>query len=665
MAGALKPVILILVLTLPVLTMAQSRRNLADVSLEELVDIEVTSVSRKKQQLSKAAAAIYVLTSEDIRRSGVTSIPEALRMVPGLFVGRIDSSKWAVSARGFPGRFANKMLVLIDGRSVYNNFYSGVYWDQNDTLLEDVDRIEVIRGPGGTMWGANAVNGVINIITKTAQQTQGTRFTAGTGNDEQGYASLRHGGKAGSNVFYRGYGKFSHRGQMRSAAGAPFGDQWSAARAGGRVDWEATGRDTLTIHGDAYQGRASQSVYPNYPFHDRGRFLADRAGSNGGYGMARWERSYSERSALALQGYFHAENRSEDLGDLRALVTDLEFQQQFGLGARNDLLWGGGYRQMRNNTTRGATHSRSYILPEKRTDSLLSVFFQDDITVVRDRLTVSAGTKVQHNSYTGVETQPSARLLWTPTQRLSLWGAISRAVRTPVRLEHDVSLPFRLPPPLPAGAEGVLSGNRDFQSETVAAYEAGWRWQATHRVSFDLAAYTNKYRDNAVVAIGTPRLEGGPSPLLVIPFPFENGKDIRNQGLELASTWKVRRSWSIQANYSFFRELDTRRTFPGLVLDLRGTRMPRHSAQLHSSWNLTRRLSLDLSAQSYSAIPGAAVPGYLRPDVHLAYRLGEQTEISAGVQNLLDPQHPEFIAEDYVRSGEIKRAVYLRLSWGN
>jgi iron complex outermembrane receptor protein len=328
-------------------------------------------------------------------------------------------------------------------------------------------------------------------------------------------------------------------------------------------------------------------------------------------------------------------------------------------------MWGGGYRRLENEIGKVPAQARSYILPEKRIDGLASLFIQDDITVVRDRLVLSLGTKVQHNAYTGLETQPNVRLLWTPNARQTVWAAGSRAVRTPVRLEHDLNLPFEFPAPLPPGTLGVLLGNRQFRSESAVSWEAGWRWQSKSWLSVDVATYLSQHRHLEVFRISTPRLETAPAPRLIVPIPWDNGLTVRNQGVELATTWKLRRRWSLQANYTWFREMDKRQTIPGATIQLHVTASPKHALQMQSSLGITPRLTLNLNGYGYSGVPERPVPGYFRPDANLTYRLGEQTEISAGVQNLLDPRHREFIAEDYVHGAEIKRSVFVRLSWGS
>ncbi|MCP5113239.1 MAG: TonB-dependent receptor, partial [bacterium] len=464
------------------------------VSIEELGSVERCSVARRRRKLSETAAAVYVLSSEDIRRSGATSIPDALRMVPGLHVAQIDANKWAISSRGFNGRFANKMLVLIDGRSVYTNLSSGVYWDQNDVLLEDVERIEVIRGPGATMWGANAVNGVINVITRSAAEAQGVLLAVGAGNADRASAVTRYGSQAGENVHYRTQLKWFNRRQGADQDGIQRPDAESMVRGGGRFDWAVSERDELSVHGDAYRGGARQMIFPNYPLSELAPAELDTVDMSGGYALGRWERHLSDRSDLAFQSSYSEERRMEEFGGGGFRTLDLDFQHRSAAGSRHDLVWGAGFRRIVDRLDKG----RAPFDPDRRRDNLYGTFVQDDITLIPDALIVTLGSKFQHNAYSGFEIQPSARALWKPNHHQGVWGAISRAVRTPSRFLHDLSLDFRLPGgPLPM--TGRLMGSDEVQSESVVAVEAGYRHRINQRVGIDVAVYHNDYDRLATV----------------------------------------------------------------------------------------------------------------------------------------------------------------------
>jgi iron complex outermembrane receptor protein len=597
-------------------------RDLTQISLEELMNIEVTSVSRKEQKLSQTAAAVYVVTQEDIRRSGVTNIPEVLRMVPGLQVARIDSNKWAISSRGFNGRFANKMLVLIDGRSIYTSLYSGVYWDQYDVLLEDVERIEVIRGPGATMWGANAVNGVINIITKSAKDTQGTLITTGTGNEDKASVAVRHGGKHGDKVYYRTYTKYFNRSHLLTESGQAAHDNWDSARSGGRLDWEISDRDFLTIHGDLFKGESRQTIYPNYPVTLWGPPVKDSVGSSGGYALARWERRFSDRSDMALQCYFNDESRNEGFGRGVLRTLDFDFQHRVAASSRHDLMWGLGYRLVASHIGGG----KASFVPSSRTDNLYSTFLQDDIFLVGDRLMLTVGSKFQHNAYSGSEIQPGVRLLWTPNSRQGLWGAVSRAVRTPSRFDHDLRLDFQMPPDIAPGVIGRLMGSKDFQSEAVVSYEAGYRHQLTSRFAVDFAGFYSVY--------------------------------------DRLLTFEQRSLFFDMTHYTWLRLLQDKEVFnPGApVLNEEGD-IPRHQLQFRSNLDVTPTVSFDTAVYYVSALPAIDIPSYVRLDTRFGWRFTKQTEMSIGLQNLLDDRHPEFRPEDYSVISEAKRSAYVKLTW--
>ncbi len=448
----------------------QSKRtDLGDASLESLMNMQVTSASKSPEKLAQVAAAMYVITQEDIRRSGGTSIAELLRMVPGLDVAQINGSTWAISSRGFNDRFANKLLVLIDGRTVYTPLFTGVLWDAQDTLLEDIERIEVIRGPGASLWGANAVNGVINIITKHPRDTQGGLVTAGAGDQERGFGAVRYGAKTGDSGFYRFFAKSFRRGASADALGQDAGDDWYMLRGGFRSDWTLTPRDSLTVQGDIFNGNSGQvvpeirSLAPvvvgNFP----GRNII-----SGGDVLARWSRTISPRSETSLQVYYDRSDR--DLIVFKELrdTVDVDFQHHLAVGARHDIIWGLGYRFTTDQTQGSLTVSFN---PASRGDNLNSAFLQDEISLVPDRLRLTVGIKVEHNDYNGSSVQPDFRLLWTPHPAHALWGAVSRAIGTPGRANSDTRYNASVFP----GPGGVpimvfLLGNPQEEAEEVWAY---------------------------------------------------------------------------------------------------------------------------------------------------------------------------------------------------
>jgi len=470
-----------------------TQRDLTDLSLEELMSIEVTSVSKKEQNLFLTPAAVHVITEEDIRRSGATNIPEALRLVPGLSVAQVDTNKWAITSRGFNGLFASKLLVLIDGRSVYTPLFSGVYWDVQDTLLEDLDRIEVIRGPGATVWGANAVNGVINIITKRSEETQGSFISSGGGSQETGFAGLRYGGSVGEDLHYRIYTKYFNRGNFARSSGLEGADQWDVSRGGFRLDWKVSEKDSLTLHGDFYDGDMGQTlIFPTLspPFTV---VLDDRTQVVGGNLVGRWTRTVFDKSEIEVQTYYdRSERNGALLGEVRDLF-DLELKHHWSRSEGHDVVWGFGYRVTSDELRNSIVVSLD---PLSRTDHLFNGFLQDEITLAPDGLWLTVGSKFEHNSYTGWEIQPSAKLMWMPHHRHALWTGVSRAVRMPARTNSEFRINFAAYPD-PTGLLTLISifGNPDLSAEDLLAYELGYRFQPKSSLSFDVATFYNVYKD--------------------------------------------------------------------------------------------------------------------------------------------------------------------------
>ncbi len=639
--------------------------ELRKLSLEELmrIDVVVTSVGKKPQKLFETAAAVFVITPEDIRRSGVTSIPEALRMVPGVQVAHIDASKWAISARGFNGRFSNKLLVLIDGRSVYTPLFSGVFWDEQDTLLEDIARIEVIRGPGATLWGANAVNGVINIITKQAKDTQGTLITAGAGTEERGFGGVRYGGSLGKAAYYRVYGKYFNRDEFTGRSGPEAADDWAVSRGGFRVDWDASGRDALTLQGDIYAGRAGQTLTFAALTPPFVQTKSLDVSINGGNLLGRWTHSFSPTSTLALQLYYDRTDRDNPSQGKQIRDTlDIDFQHDFGLGKRHDIIWGLGYWFSSDDTEGSFSLSSD---TENRGLNLFSAFVQDDVTLVEDRLRLTLGAKFEYNDFTGFEVQPNARLLWTPYKRHALWGAISRALRTPSRINQDVRFNQRV---IPGDPPVVLSlfGNSDFDSEELLAFELGYRVQPMDRLFADIAAFYNVYDRLRTFEPGVPFLETSPlSSHRVRPFFTANKMDGEAYGVELALDWEPLDGWRLQAVYSYLQiQLHVDGDSGDTISEAAEGESPKHQFSLRSSMDLYRDLALDLWLRYVDNLPSLAVGSYLTLDARLGWKPHKNLELSVVGQNLLDRQHPEFVGEFFdILPTQVERGVYAKLDW--
>ncbi|NIP99105.1 MAG: TonB-dependent receptor, partial [Nitrospinaceae bacterium] len=515
--------------------------DLTKLSLEQLMDIKVTSVSKKPEKAAQAAAAVFVITQEDIRRSGATHIAEVLRMVPGVEVARVDSNKWAVTIRGFNDLFARKLLVLIDGRSVYTGMFSGTFWDTQDTALEDIERIEVIRGPGATVWGVNAVNGVINIITKNAGKTQGALVSGGGGNLDQGFTTMRYGSKMGDQAHYRVYGKWFERDSFEDPNGVDSNDDWNALRGGFRVDWEVNDSDQLTFQGDVYDGNSNSRRFtvlaPGVSTID-----LQKEDVRGGNVLARWTRKFSDQSDMKAQFFYNNEYRQGPVFGQNIHMFDLDIQHRLPIGERHDLVWGVDGRLMTDELKGSFALSFN---PLSDTNYFVNGFIQDQITLIPDQIKFTVGTKLGYNSFSGWEVQPSGRLLWTPNDRHSLWASASRAVRTPSRFEDSSILNFNT---APGPVTFQVNGNPDLKSENLLAYELGYRVKATDKLFLDIATFFNVYNDlltSEPVSVFPP----------VISSQSQNLMKGESWGVEAAATWDAFDFWRIKAAFSWF-ELD-------------------------------------------------------------------------------------------------------------
>ncbi|HWR21020.1 MAG TPA: TonB-dependent receptor [Verrucomicrobiae bacterium] len=643
--------------------------DLTELPLEQLMMIKVTTVSKREEILFNTAAAAYVITGEEIHRSGVRSIPEALRMAPGVDVAQLDANKWAISIRGFNGRFSNKLLVLIDGRSVYTPLFAGVFWDVQDTLLEDIDRIEVIRGPGGTLWGANAVNGVINIITKKAGVAQGGYVEGGGGTEERGFGSVRYGGQFAEGGFYRAYAKYFRRDRFITPAGQDAADDWETYRGGFRTDWDLSADDSLTVQGDMYRGTYGQttmiaSLFP--PFSETSEPTNTFSGGNV---LARWRHRLTERSETILQLYYDRTHRNESLFREDRDTVDLDFQHRVGLGARHDVVWGVDARLSFDDIEGSSTIS---FTRSNRMFHRVGGYIQDQITLIADRLYLTLGTKVEHALFSGFQVQPSARLLWTPADGHAVWAAVSRAVRTPSRAEVDVRSDALTVPPDPTDPSGLptlfrVAGSHDFGSEEVIASEIGYRVKPTDWVMIDITAFYNIYNNLRTTEPGTPFLSSSPAPPHIeVPLRVDNKLAGRTVGVEIATTWRPVSFWKLQLHYSFLDiHLDPDPSSRDTVTKTDEGLSPRHQVQLLSHLNLPWRLQFDTAAYFVDRLPTFDLRRYLRLDVRLGWRPTQAFEINLVGQNLLEGSHREFgtILGDIINTTRVQRSVLVYATW--
>ena len=629
--------------------------KLADLSLEQLSDIRITSVSRTEEKLSSAAAAITVVSAEEIHRSGATNVPEALRMVPGIHVARQNASTWAVSSRGFSSANSRNLLVLSDTRSIYTPLFSGVFWDAQDYLMEDIDRIEVIRGPGASLWGSNAVNGVVSITTKHARDTQGIYTQAIVSTEDQG-AAMRYGGTTEQDVYYRIFLKHSEHDNSH-APNAQSTDDWRISHLGFRADWDASVGDSFTLQGDYYEGHIGQLVPIVRVIGTPGPQGQLEADINGGNILGRWKHQMGERSDVQLRAYYDRTYRDDPSFEDSLDTADIDFQHRMAIGRRHQVLWGMNYRF---NSNKNRSKGVFAVEPETSDNARASLFIQDQIRLFDD-LQLTIGTKFENNDFSGFEVQPTARVAWNLTPSHIIWGAISRAVRVPTRLERDIAVDAGF------GANGELFrlvGNEEFDSEEMLAYEVGYRWHPLGPLSLDLAAFRNQYEGISSLEPGEPFVEGGDQ--VVVPLLATNLTDGHSQGIEAQATYKPAAYWRLTASYSY---LDMNLESAGLDINfeelIEGS-TPRHQLGIRSSldwrdYQFDLQLRYQDEIRSIPAIrTGETIPRYTEMDIRIARRIGEHAEISLVGQNLLNSHHPEF-GEPSAR-GEVERSVYGKIA---
>lgn len=607
-----------------------SLEALKQLTLDQLMNIEVMSVSRRPERLGQTASAIQVITHEDIRQSGASSLPEALRLTTNLQVAQVDSRQWAISARGFNSTTANKLLVLIDGRTVYTPLFSGVFWDAQDVVLSDIERIEVISGPGATLWGANAVNGVINVITKDAKDSRGLMLVGGGGTKLRGFGSARYGGTLGSRATYRIYGKGFARDPTLLPNGQEAPDDWHMGQGGFRLDWDASDRKRLIVQGDLYDGRIGQAS-------------AGDIAISGGSLRAKWSYAVSTNSDFAAQMYYDRTHRDipgtfgEDLD-----IYDVDLQHRVVLGQRHDVVWGAGYRLINDRVTNAPGLA---FLPPHVARQWFTAFVQDEIALAPERLHVTLGTKLEHNDYTGFEIQPSGRVNWTLSPSGTLWTAISRAVRTPSRIDRELFVPAQ--PPY------FLAGGPNFQSEEELSYEVGYRHQ-TGPWLLSLATFYSRYH-----GLRSLEQDSAPAPT---PLVIGNGQDGESYGAELSVKYRVSDRWRWRAGYTELRVHVWPN--PGSTDTSRGaseSHAPNRQLLLQSSMDLPARLRLDGGFRYISEIANQQLPGYAELNARLTWQPTATLDLSIVGQNLLHKQHAEF-GTPAARRG-IARGVYGMAQW--
>lgn len=605
--------------TIPAPASAQSVEELRRLSIEELTNVEITSVSKRPEPLSKAPAAVYVISSEDIRRSGASSLPEVLRLAPNLNVARVDARSYAISARGFNSfEASNKLLVLIDGRSVYTPLHGGVFWDEGQVMLSDIERIEVISGPGGTLWGANAVNGVVNVITKSARDTQGVLADVRIGSIDRG-GSARYGGRIGDIGAFRVYGMGFHYGETARPDGGKAGDDWDNLQAGFRTDFQA-GANAFTLQGDLFENEL------------------DPDGDNSGKNIVgRWSRRLGMGSSVAVQAYYNEAKRLSPGVTDKLETVDLSGQHAFSPFSRHEVVWGGGYRRTEDlfiNTL------NPFVLdPEDDTIHLANIFAQDSIAL-REDITLTLGAKVEYSSYTGTEYLPSGRLAWRVSDTALLWGAVSRAVRTPSRIDRDLVWP------------GVFEQARNFESEELIAYEVGYRGQPIPKSSLSISLFYNDYDDLRILAV---------SPDSGLPT-FLNEMKGQTYGVEIWGDYRVLDWWKLSAGFNAMeKDLELEAGALDTGISQHAGNDPLYQVSLRSYMSLAENIELDLGLRAIDSLPNPRVPAYVAVDARVGWHVTDAFELSVGAQNIFDKQHPE-TGQPATRL-EARRSVYLGARW--
>lgn len=671
---------ILVILTLLCLSFTQRPRAesdpVTDLSIEELIKIRVTADSKKEQikkkmlnmkvssvtktsqPLSNAAAAVFVIDNKAIKRSGATSIPEALRMAPGIDVARINNSKWAVTARGFNGRFANKLLVLIDGRSVYTPDFSGVYWDAQDVMLEDVDRIEVIRGPGATLWGANAMNGVINIITRHAEDTQGGLLTGGSGSQITGFGALRYGKKLAEGAYARAYAKGFQLDQYTPETPSNGNADWNQFQGGFRVDSMLSNQDNLMLQGNAYKGQPRQTLETftsTMP-------INDNVNTSGWNLTSRFNHTISSTADYTVQFYYDHNQRDGDLINNKRNTLDLDFQNTFALNERQSIIWGLGYRYSDDYfKDQPLTNFR----PNARNTQLFSAFAQDEISLFNDKLLLTLGSKFEHNDFTGFEIQPSASLMWSPMTGHKLWASISRAVRTPSRVEHNGELIIGTVPPTsisnPFPINVAVAGSPAYKAEQQLSYQLGHRLIFNKNISWDITAFYNDYHSLRSTSILQPLSKGG---AIELQKTFNNVSFGDTYGFEMSGVWQMFDWWRWDLSYSLLETDIYNELYQAAI-------SPKHITSFRAMLNPTDKISLDFWLRHSSAAKTIntlgrhelTVNGYVTLDARLAWQPVKNVELSVTGQNLLDKQHLEYFDDGYALPAKVPRAVYGKISW--
>jgi len=643
--------------------------NLKELGTIQFFNPEATSAARTKRNLLDTAGALFVISSEDIRRAGITSIPEALRLAPGVQVGRVYADRWAISARGLNNLNSSKLLVMIDGRTIYTTRNASVHWNVQDILIEDIDRIEVIRGPGASLWGANAVNGIINIITKKAKQTQGNLLTTRLGiGEETAIVGVQHGGEIAKNAHYRVYGKLYEHDNFVDVQGEDAEDNWQMQRGGFRMDWDASKRNAFTLQGDVYDGFTKETK--NLPNEGAAtRTLTNDHGYLKGFNLlARWQHNLTNGDII-LQSYFDWTKRNIFLVKEIRGTYDIDFQHRWQPNAQQEYIWGLGFRHVYDEFEQN--HHSGFYDPLERQDNLFSAFMQAEFKLLSkssstskvgsDLLRLTLGSKFEHNDYTGFEYQPTARLMWTPTEQHSAWAAVSRAIRVVTRAEED----WYEDGWLNSDLRFKFFGTHDLKSEVVTAYELGYRFTLSNRFLLDTSLFYNDY--DQLRTYETRDIILSPLPPTVV-VSSDSLMDGETYGIELAAQWQATKNWRLVATYSYMdMHLHLLPNSTGVISEATDEgNTPHNQATLRSLLTLSPNWEFDTALYYVDNLPSQHTPNYTRFDVRLGWQPQPDLTLSLGAKNLFDNQHPEFGSGHGANNevpGEVQRAFYLQVNY--
>jgi iron complex outermembrane receptor protein len=666
--------------------------GLLDLSIEELLHLEVTSVSKKSQVVEDTAAAVFVITQDDIQRIGARSIPEALRLAPGLEVAQIDANKWAISARGFNGRFANKLLVLMDGRALYTPSFGGVFWDVQDTLMQDIERIEVIRGPGGALWGANAVNGVINIITRSSRDTEGGEVIGEYGVRGAGTGSVRFGAAPIESLSYRVYAKYSELGGNEDAQGMPTADHSHIGRVGMRTDWNPTAQDLLSLTAEGYTGASGETIMQSLIAPPYATITNADEDVSGQFVVGHWQRDFDPSRQLQAQFYYDHTDRTGPLFSEERQSFNLELQYQFPLGQRHDIVTGVAYR---HNIYQFGTTATLAVTPSNPSDNSFNAFAQDEIQLISDRLALTLGVDIQHNPLSPdyLDALPSARLLWSVNDHNHLWTAVTKAISPPSYEATNASLenaqPIQPPRtginPFPVPLATNFIPNPNSQSEELVAYELGYRTQFDPGFTLDTTLFLQQYTDLRVET--TVAINCEPSNVSIIDDPacpassdhvvnviqFQNDVHGHSTGAEVAADWAVSSRLRLRAAYTYLNLVLTPGTPPeaafyaplAYITAYDAGESPKNQLYLRGDWSLSRALDADLAVRYVGELPSIPVSAYWTADANIVWHVTPRLDLSVIGRNLLQPAHEEFVSElrDVVPT-QIVRTVAVRVRWG-